>query len=84
VPGASANMVTVKPDGSGKKQLTNFTGGSKNAFAGSFSPDGKKVVFRLEDGEKYSVAVMNLATRQITRLTTSSEKPRFLDWGTHP
>jgi TolB protein len=84
VPGASANMVTVKPDGSGKKQLTNFTGGSKNAFAGSFSPDAKKVVFRLEDGEKYSVAVMNLATRQITRLTTSSEKPRFLDWGTHP
>jgi Tol biopolymer transport system component len=84
VPGGSANMVTVKPDGSGKKQLTNFTGGSKNAFAGSFSPDGKKVVFRLEDGEKYSVAVINLATRQITRLTTSSEKPRFLDWGTHP
>ena len=83
IPGASANLVTIKPNGSGKTKLTKFTGGSKNAFAGSFSPDGKQVVFRLEDGDKYSLAVMDLATRAITPLATGPDKPRFIDWGTH-
>jgi hypothetical protein len=55
----------------------------EDAFAGSFSPDGKQVVFRLEDGDKHSLAVMDLATRAITPLTTRPEKPRFIDWGTH-
>ena len=83
-PGASANLVTIRPDGTGKTDLTQFTGGKKNAFAGSFSPDGKQVVFRLEEGETYSVAVMDLQTRAITKLTTGPDKPRFIDWGTHP
>ncbi len=82
-PGASANLVTIRPDGTGKTQLTQFTGGSKNAYAGSFSPDGKQVAFRLEDGNTYSLAVMDLGTRAITRLTTGPDKPRFIDWGTH-
>jgi Tol biopolymer transport system component len=82
-PGASANMVTIRPDGSGKTQLTTFSGGTKNAFAGSFSPDGKQVVFRLEEGTSYSLATMDLASRAITKLTTGPEKPRFIDWGTH-
>lgn len=58
--------MTIKPNGTGKTELTKFTGGSKNAFAGSFSPDGKQVVFRLEDGDKHSLVVMDLATRAIT------------------
>ena len=61
IPGASANLVTIKPNGTGKTDLTKFTGGWKNAFAGSFSPDGKQVVFRLEEGDTYSLAVMDLA-----------------------
>ena len=83
IPGASANLVTIKPNGTGKTDLTKFTGGSKNAFAGSFSPDGKQVVFRLEEGDTYSLAVMDLATRAVTKLETGSDKPRFIDWGTH-
>jgi Tol biopolymer transport system component len=82
-PGASANLVTIRPDGTGKIELTKFTGGSKNAFAGSYSPDGKHIVFRLEDGDNYSLAVMDLATRAVTPVTTGSDKPRFIDWGTH-
>ena len=37
-PNQSANLVTIRPDGSGMKNLTGFTAGSENAFAGSFSP----------------------------------------------
>jgi Tol biopolymer transport system component len=81
-PGASANMVTIRPDGSGKTELTHFTGGMENAFAGSFSPDGKQIVFRLEDGDTYSLAVADRDGGNVRRLTTGPGKPRFIDWGT--
>ena len=82
-PNESANIVTIRPDGSGKTELTRFTGGKENAFAGSFSPDGTQIVFRLEEGDSYSLAVMDLDGGNIRRLTTGKDKPRFIDWGTH-
>jgi len=80
----SANLVTIRPDGSDKHNLTRFTGGAKNAFAGSFSPDGTQIVFRLEQGETYSLAVVDRDGQNLRRLTTGNNKPRFIDWGTHP
>ena len=82
-PGESANMVTIRPDGSGKTEITQFTGGKTNAFAGSFSPDGKEIVFRLEEGAKYSLAVVDRSGDNLRRLLTSKDAPRFIDWGTH-
>ena len=82
-PGASANMVTISPDGSSKTDLTRFTGGTTNAFAGSFSPDGKQIVFRLEKGNTYSLAVADGDGGNVRKLTTGKGKPRFIDWGTH-
>ena len=58
---------------------------TRNAFAGSFSPDGKKIVFRLEQGDKYALAVIDRNgenMRFITKL--SATKPRFIGWGPHP
>jgi Tol biopolymer transport system component len=83
-PGASANLVTVRPDGSGMKKLTNFKGSTVNAFAGSFSPDGKKIVFRLERGDSYSLATVDPDGSNLRRLTTGKGLPRLIDWGTHP
>ena len=82
-PNESANLVTIRPDGSGKTDLTGFTGGTKNAFAGSFSPDGEQIVFRIESGDTYSLAVINRDGGNLRRLTTGKGKPRFIDWGTH-
>jgi Tol biopolymer transport system component len=82
-PNQSANLVTIRPDGSGMKNLTGFTGGTKNAYAGSFSPDGKQIVFRLEDGDTYSLAVVDADGQHLTQVTTGKAKPRFIDWGTH-
>ena len=81
-PGASANMVTIRPDGSDVKPITRFTGGTENAFAGSFSPDGKQIVFRLEEGDTYSLAVADSSGENVQKLTTGKAKPRFIDWGT--
>jgi Tol biopolymer transport system component len=82
-PDESANLVTIHPDGSGKTELTTFRGGKQNAFAGSFSPDGKHITFRLETGDTYSLAVVDRDGRNLRRLTTGKGKPRFIDWGTH-
>jgi Tol biopolymer transport system component len=83
-PGQSANLVTIHPDGTAMARLTRFKGGTMNAFAGSFSPDGKQIVFRLESGATYGIAVVDRDGRHLRRLTTGKDKPRFIDWGTHP
>src|SRR5262249_1086480 len=54
-----ANVATLRADGSGLQLLTRFTGRKTNAFAGSFSPDGKRIVFRLERGSRYALAVVD-------------------------
>jgi Tol biopolymer transport system component len=83
-PNESASLVTIRPDGSGKTDLTGFTGGTENAFAGSFSPDGQQIVFRIESGDTYSLAVIDRDGGNLRRLTTGRGKPRYIDWGTHP
>ena len=82
-PEQSANLVTIRPDGSGMTAITDFADAKTNAFAGSFSPDGKQIVFRLEEGDTYSLAVVDLDGGNLTKLTTGKGKPRYIDWGTH-
>jgi Tol biopolymer transport system component len=83
-PQESANLVTIRPDGSGMTQVTHYTGAETNAFAGSFSPDGKQIVFRLEERTSFSLAVIDVDGGNLKRLTTGKAKPRYIDWGTHP
>jgi Tol biopolymer transport system component len=82
-PQESANLVTIRPDGSGMTDLTQFEGRKQNAFAGSFSPDGKQIVFRLEQGERYALAVVDRDGHNLRLLTRLGKaKPRAIDWGT--
>jgi Tol biopolymer transport system component len=81
-PQESANLVTIRPDGSGMTQLTQYTGRKENAFAGSFSPDGKQIVFRLERGNKHALAVVDRDGQHLRLLTRlGKERPRYIDWG---
>ncbi|HEU4971187.1 MAG TPA: hypothetical protein VFT35_04530 [Gaiellaceae bacterium] len=80
-PNESANLVTIRPDGSGMKNLTRFTAGTENAFAGSFSPDGEQIVFRIESGDSYSLALIDRDGGNLQRITTGKGRPRFIDWG---
>jgi Tol biopolymer transport system component len=82
-PARSASLA----DGSGVKRLTRYTGGEhgKNAFAGSYSPDGKRIVFRFEQRDKGALATVDPNGRHVRLLTKlSKNKPRFIDWGTAP
>jgi Tol biopolymer transport system component len=86
-PRKSANLVTIRPDGSGLKRLTRFRGGEhgKNAFAGSYSPNGRRIVFRFEQRDKAALATIGRNGRHLRLLTKRSEnKPRYIDWGTAP
>jgi Tol biopolymer transport system component len=81
-PGDSANIATIAPDGTGLHFLTQYTGGQVNAFVGSYSPNGRWIVFRLEDHGQYGLYRMHpdgSSLHPILRL--SSFKPRFIDWG---
>lgn len=58
-PGESANVVAIRPNGTIATRITRFAGGEKNAFAGSFSPDGKQIILRLERGDTYTLATVD-------------------------
>jgi Tol biopolymer transport system component len=80
--GDSANIATIRPDGQGLQFLTNFHDGTTRAFAGSYSPDGNWIVFRLEQNGSYALERMKPDGTDVhTILPFSSFKPRFIDWG---
>ena len=82
VPGGSANLATIRADGRGLRSLTRFSGGEVNAFAGSYSPSGRKIAFRYEDHGLYGLYTMRTDgshVRPILRL--SEDRPRYIDWG---
>jgi Tol biopolymer transport system component len=83
LPGQSANLAVIRADGSGLKSLTRFAGGKNHAYAGSFSPDGTKIVFRLETGSTYSLATVDREGANLRRLTTGKTKRVAIEWGSH-
>jgi Tol biopolymer transport system component len=84
-PGISANVVTIRPDGSDLRSLTHYTGGQANAFVGSYSPDGQWIVFRLEQNGQYVLYRMNAKNGALHAIIPlGSFRPRFIDWGPAP
>jgi Tol biopolymer transport system component len=82
IEGASANLATMRPDGSDLRFVTHFTGGEVNAFFGSYSPDGRWLVFRLEDhGRNGLYKIRPDGTHMKAIMPLSDFAPRFIDWG---
>ena len=51
----------------------------------SFAPDGKRIVFRLQKGDKYALATIRRDGRHLRLLGPMTKvMPRYIDWGTHP
>ena len=79
----SPNVATVRPDGSQLRMLTHYKGGAKAGLAGSYSPNGRWIVFRFEDPkqEKFRVYKMspNGSHRKLIRRFHFAT--RNLDWG---
>ena len=73
-----AQIAIVKSDGTGFEELT--SGGQNNAFP-SFSPDGKRFVYRTFEKDGYGLRIMDLETKKISTLT--SEYDNFPLWSPH-
>ncbi|MEO6998087.1 MAG: hypothetical protein ABI112_08390 [Terracoccus sp.] len=81
----SANIATMRPDGSGQERLTHFRDPQTNAYFGSYSPDGQSLVYRLEDHGRYGLYRMHPdGSHQQAIIPLSTLRPALIDWGTQP
>jgi Tol biopolymer transport system component len=82
----SANVATIRPDGSHLRMLTHYKGGEKGALAGSYSPNGRWIAFRFENSkrEKFRLYKMrpNGTHRKLIRRFPFATS--FIDWGPRP
>ena len=84
-PGVSANIATIRPDGTHLRFLTHYEGGDVQAIVGSYSPDGRWIVFRLEDHGLSGLYKMRPdGSHMRVILPLSSFKPRAIAWGAKP
>jgi Tol biopolymer transport system component len=85
IPAVSANIVTIRPDGTDQRFVTHYEGGDVNAVVGTYSPDGRWIVFRLIDHGRFGLFKVHPdGTHLMTILPLSSFIPRGIDWGAQP
>lgn len=74
VSGKSANLFTMRADGTHRVALTHYTGGTLQALADDWSPDGTQIVFRRmaysgTDTEVGGFYILDLGSKNMRRLT---------------
>ena len=82
----SPNVATMRPDGSHLRMLTHYTGGKQGAFNGSYSPDGRWILFRVENlkQERFRLYKMHPDGTHRELIKSLPFPTRHADWGTHP
>jgi dipeptidyl aminopeptidase/acylaminoacyl peptidase len=84
-PDLTVNVVTIRPDGTGLKYLTDNQTPDQRAFAGSYSPNGKWIVFRQESGDQSALMVMRTDGQGMHAILPFSDfRARSIDWGPVP
>ena len=86
-PQAQANFATINADGTGLQWLTDYPAGGPRAYGNSYSPDGRWIVLRMEQGDQsgpFQSALFKIRTdgSDLTQITAySSFRPRGMCWG---
>ena len=74
----TSNIAVVAPDGTGFRLLTNTDGNS--AFP-SWSPDGRRIVFRIQDEHGKGLRILDVGSGEVTVLTEGNgNKDNFPTW----
>jgi Tol biopolymer transport system component len=79
-----ANVVTVRPDGTGLRFVTHFTGISTYVGSGSYSPNGRWILFKTIKNEKYALWKIHPNGTDETRIARFNFDPGTRDWGPRP
>jgi Tol biopolymer transport system component len=88
--GESANLFTMRADGTDRQKVTNYSGGYPQAAADSWSPDGKQIVYRLyrfctgcsELGHVFLLNLHTMHARLLTRVGVTTDN--LAAWGRKP
>jgi Tol biopolymer transport system component len=89
-PSHPSNLATIRPDGSDLHYLTHNTDPTVHILPGTYSPNGKYIVYRREDDRTGAAALMEMRSdgshvQQIRGgFSATGFKPRFIDWGPAP
>jgi Tol biopolymer transport system component len=82
--GVGANLYVIRPDGSGLRPLTRFNHGER-VLDGSYSPDGRSIVFATSSGAVGAGApdlfVMRVDGTRMRAVTRTMNFETDLDWG---
>ena len=72
-----ARLMTIGVDGT---RLAALTSEHENAGMPSWSPDGKQLVYRVVEGSKRGLRILDTATKAIRALETGSSSDTFPNW----
>lgn len=81
--GHASNIFTVRRDGSGVRQLTHASG-DVSAISGTYSPNGRWIVYRRETPSGYAQWKMHPDGTHKTLIRHLPFAPRSQDWGPRP
>jgi Tol biopolymer transport system component len=78
----SVNIATIRPDGTGLRFVTHYRDQQARALFGSYSPDGRWIVFRLEANGQFGLYKVHPdGTHLRPILGLSDFAPRYIAWG---
>ena len=86
-PDVSANLYTIRPDGTNLRQLTFALGGLLQYLGSSYSPDGEKITVGRRPatgGVNADVYVMRADGTHLTQVTRTELYDSYPDWGPAP
>jgi len=86
-PDVSPNLFTIRPNGTGLRQLTFATGGNPQYLGSSYSPDGRYITVGRRPatgGVNADVLVMRADGTHIRNITRTQLYDSYPDWGPDP
>jgi Tol biopolymer transport system component len=75
------NLATIRPDGTGLRFLTHFQGIGVSVGSGSYSPDGRWILFKTQRGDNYALWKIHPDGTGQTLIARFKFSPGTRDWG---